>query len=72
MYVCVCKAITDKSFEEALEQGNSYEDVCQKLGVGYDCGICLQEAYQKAVSKKHQSQAHHSSANKVQSKINKF
>ncbi len=48
MYVCVCKAITMKSFEEALQQGGSYKDVCHRLGVGSDCGICLHDAYQEA------------------------
>ncbi len=51
MYICVCKAITDKDFEEALTQGGSYKDICTRLGVGSDCGICLQEAYAKATSK---------------------
>jgi bacterioferritin-associated ferredoxin len=47
MYICLCKAITDKQLQEQVEKGVKFEDACSSLGVGSDCGICMQEAWQK-------------------------
>ena len=46
MYVCICKAITDKQLEEARNSSKSIKDVCKTLGLGSECGSCLQEAIQ--------------------------
>ena len=43
MYLCVCKAITDKQIEEATKTTKSIGEVCKKLGVGSECGVCLSE-----------------------------
>ena len=46
MYVCICKAITDKQLEDAQKSAQSIREVCQNLGLGSDCGACMQEAVQ--------------------------
>lgn len=46
MYVCLCKAVTDRQIEEAVAQGDSYAQIRQKLGVATDCGCCGQSAKQ--------------------------
>jgi bacterioferritin-associated ferredoxin len=51
MYVCLCKAVTQKQIEEAVEQGDGYAQVRQKLGVASDCGCCGQMA--KKVIREH-------------------
>ena len=47
MYICVCKAITDKQVEEAAKSCSNYNEVFKRLGVGSDCGMCLQDAIAK-------------------------
>lgn len=46
MYVCICKAITDKQLEDAKKSSQSLREVCQNLGLGSECGACIQEAVQ--------------------------
>jgi bacterioferritin-associated ferredoxin len=45
MYVCICKAITDKQIRRAAAQGvdNLYE-LRESLGVGSGCGSCADMA----------------------------
>ena len=41
MYVCVCKAVTDRQIREAVHGGaRSLSDLRRELGVTADCGIC--------------------------------
>jgi bacterioferritin-associated ferredoxin len=41
MYVCLCKAITDKEVIEAIDAGaDSTEALGDQLGVGTCCGCC--------------------------------
>ena len=51
MYICVCKAITEKQVEEATKNSASLNEACKKLGVGSECGICLQEVISNHKSK---------------------
>lgn len=44
MYVCICKAITDKQLEDAQKSSMSLREVCNNLGLGSECGACIQEA----------------------------
>lgn len=46
MYVCICKGITQKQLEEAVSarKGQSAKDVLRALGIGTDCGTCVEEA----------------------------
>ncbi len=46
MYVCICKAISDKQLEEANKTSKSFNDMCKNLGLGSDCGACIQDALQ--------------------------
>ncbi len=41
VFVCICKAVNDKSIRRAVDQGaRSVEDLEQDLGVGSSCGRC--------------------------------
>ena len=44
MYVCICKAITDKQLEDAQKSAMSIREVCNNLGLGSECGACIQDA----------------------------
>ncbi len=47
MYVCICKAITDKEIRRAAARGaNSLYEVRQALGVASGCGSCADMAEQ--------------------------
>ena len=45
MYVCICKAITDKQIRKAAAAGvdNLYE-LRERLGVAENCGSCVDQA----------------------------
>ena len=44
MYVCVCKAITDKELRLAVEEGaNTTRSLREKLGCINQCGMCEQQ-----------------------------
>ena len=41
MYVCVCKAVTDRQIREAAENGaRTLKDLRRELGVTSECGRC--------------------------------
>ncbi|MBU43512.1 MAG: hypothetical protein CMN76_09855 [Spirochaetaceae bacterium] len=41
MFVCICKAVNDKSIRRAVDEGaRCIEDLEQDLGVGSSCGRC--------------------------------
>ncbi len=41
MYVCLCKAVTDKEVIEAVDAGaDTLEALGEQLGVGTGCGCC--------------------------------
>jgi len=46
MYVCICKGITEKQIQEAVTSRNSNnpKEILKALGVGSDCGTCVEEA----------------------------
>lgn len=46
MYICLCKAVTDKDLESLFNTGklSSLKEACNRLGVGSDCGTCLLKA----------------------------
>ncbi len=45
MYVCVCKAVTDRQIREAVASGaKSLADLNRRLGVGSGCGTCAHTA----------------------------
>ena len=47
MYVCICKAITDKQVEEELKRTGNFSDACKRLGLGSDCGVCVENSYKQ-------------------------
>ncbi|WP_333607186.1 bacterioferritin-associated ferredoxin [Arsukibacterium sp.] len=47
MYVCLCKAVTDKTIKQAIAQGQqSMRCLKNHLGVGSQCGKCVCQASQ--------------------------
>ncbi|WP_026317690.1 (2Fe-2S)-binding protein [Algicola sagamiensis] len=47
MYVCICKAVTDRQIKKAMEAGcTSMREIKSCLGVGSQCGKCVIEASQ--------------------------
>ena len=51
MSICICKGITEKQVEEASLTTSSISEVCKKLGVGSECGVCLSDAIDSFKSK---------------------
>jgi bacterioferritin-associated ferredoxin len=49
MYVCLCRAVTDKEIKEKSKASRCpTADLLKKLGVGIDCGACLRQAEEVA------------------------
>lgn len=47
MYVCVCKAVTDRQIREAAQGGaRTLKDLRRDLGVTRDCGRCASCAHE--------------------------
>lgn len=47
MYVCVCKAVTDRQIHEAARGGaRTLGDLRRELGVTMDCGRCASCAHE--------------------------
>jgi len=45
MYVCLCKAVTERQIREAVMNGaHSLKDLKHSLGVASECGKCAAEA----------------------------
>ncbi len=46
MYICICKGITEKQVQEAItsRSSNNPKDILKALGVGSDCGTCVEDA----------------------------
>lgn len=41
MFVCVCRAVTEKHIRDAVQNGaRTMKDLRVQLGVGEDCGCC--------------------------------
>lgn len=47
MYVCVCRAVTDRQIREAAQNGaRTLKDLRRELGVTSDCGRCASCAHE--------------------------
>lgn len=47
MYVCLCRGITEKQIRQAAtQQSCSMQELSKVMGVGMDCGTCLEYAAQ--------------------------
>ena len=45
MYVCVCKAVTDKQIKQAHKDGvTDFRGLREKTGIGTQCGKCCGDA----------------------------
>lgn len=45
MFVCICKAVSDRHIRDAVRQGaTSLRQVSRELGVGTCCGKCVPQA----------------------------
>jgi bacterioferritin-associated ferredoxin len=44
MYLCICKAVTDRQIRQAVEQGlRTMGDITGRFGIGIECGKCLDD-----------------------------
>lgn len=44
MIVCVCRAVSDRSVNQAIAEGaSSVEDLGERCGAGTCCGMCVDE-----------------------------
>ena len=53
MYVCVCKAVTEKDLQKAINEGaRTVRELKEKLKVTESCGTCLEsvQLYVKEVT----------------------
>ena len=42
MYLCICRAISEKCVQKAIESGcSSYEAIVQETGLSQGCGNCV-------------------------------
>ncbi|MDX1678233.1 bacterioferritin-associated ferredoxin [Arsukibacterium sp.] len=45
MYICLCKAVSDKAIKQSIADGAcSMRDLKARLGVGSQCGKCVCQA----------------------------
>jgi bacterioferritin-associated ferredoxin len=57
MYVCICKGITENQIKEALtsRSSNNPKDILKSLGVGSDCGTCVEDAIKSLIEQSSRS-----------------
>ncbi|MEY2862592.1 MAG: hypothetical protein RLY58_299 [Pseudomonadota bacterium] len=45
MYICLCRAVTDRQIRQSVENGaESFREVREELDVGTCCGRCVPDA----------------------------
>lgn len=55
MYICVCKAVSDKRIRQLVDEGaTSMRELKQCLGVGSQCGKCVPAAQELLTQSLHQ------------------
>jgi bacterioferritin-associated ferredoxin len=63
MYVCICKAVSEKRIARAVGEGaTTLKDLREKTGLGTNCGKCVPHAYQMlrdTLERRHSPAAHH-------------
>jgi bacterioferritin-associated ferredoxin len=63
MYVCICKAVTDKRIARSVSEGvTTLKDLRDRTGLGTNCGKCVPQAYQllrDTLERRHSPAAHH-------------
>jgi len=60
VYVCICKGITEGQLKEAVgaRKNQSVKDVMKTLGVGSDCGTCVEDAVRTLLDAQGQAPRH--------------
>ncbi len=60
MYVCICKGITQKQLEDAVasRKGQAAKDVMRALGLGSDCGTCVEDAIKQMLQSSNKNPQH--------------
>ena len=63
MYICVCKAVSERRMAGAIAEGAiTLKDLRERTGLGTGCGKCVPQAYQflrETLEKRHSPAAHH-------------
>jgi bacterioferritin-associated ferredoxin len=63
MYLCICKAVSEKRFAKAVAEGaTTLKDLREATGLGTGCGKCVPSAYQhlrELLDARHSPAAHH-------------
>lgn len=44
MYVCLCKGITERDIQNAVDRGESFSTIRRNMGVSSECGTCTETA----------------------------
>ncbi len=54
MYVCICRAVTEKDIQNETQKGSiSVGEICKKLGCATQCGKCanhVREVHASAIA----------------------
>jgi bacterioferritin-associated ferredoxin len=53
MYICICRGITEKQVQEAVigRSSNNPKEILKALGIGQDCGTCVEDAISTLMEK---------------------
>lgn len=69
MYVCICKAVSDKRIVGAVGEGAvTLKDLRDRTGLGTGCGKCVPQGYQllrEALDARHSPAAHQAVASRT-------
>lgn len=69
MYVCICRAVSDKRIAQAVGQGaTTLKDLRERTGLGTCCGKCVPQAYallRDTLERRRSPAAHHEVAVKT-------
>ena len=69
MYLCICKAVSEKRFAKAVAEGaTTLKDLREATGLGTGCGKCVPQAYQllrDTLDQRQSPAAHHEVAVKA-------
>ena len=62
MYICVCKAVSERRIAGAIAEGaTTLKDLRERTGLGTGCGKCVPHAYQflrETLERQHSPAAH--------------
>ena len=57
MYICICKGITEKQIQDDVtsRSSNNPKEILKSLGVGTDCGTCVEDAVKTLIERSAQA-----------------